>query len=522
MSATARAIHRFWRWRAAPAARRLAAAMEAPETAQRAVLERILRANAATGFGTTHGFDRIRSAEDFQAAVPPRDHADFLTWIDATAAGEPDVLTVGRPVAFLPTSGTRSGSKLIPWTAALAREFHAALDPWVHGFMLREPAAWTGAAYWSLSPPLWPEQQTPGGIPIGFASDAEYLPAILRPLLGKVFAVPSSVAHEREPDAWRMRTLSHLLAADDLTLISVWSPTFLIALLEPLATRWDDLLRNLPAQATTRRKRTLGDLTTPEPAAIWPRLAAISCWTDASARTPAERLAAMFPQARIHPKGLVATEGVVSIPVPAAAGPVLALRSHFYECVDDTGHARPAWRLEDGACYSLLLTTGGGLYRYRLHDRIRVTGFHHRCPVVEFIGREGITSDLCGEKLTEPFARGCIERTLATAGFALLTPATGEPVRYQLWHTDEAAAEPERLARALDEALQQNPHYSHARRIGQLAAPIVTRPACDADRAWSIYQTVLAARGMRPGDIKPSALDPQPGWEEAFGSPTGV
>lgn len=520
MSATACLVHRFWRWRAAPAARRLGAAMDSPEAAQRAVLERILRTNAGTDFGRTHGFGRIRRAEDFQSAVPPREHGDFQPWIDAAAAGTPDVLTAGKPVAFLPTGGTRSGSKLIPWTAALAGEFHAALDPWVYGFMRSEPAAWTGTAYWSLSPPVWPEQRTAGGIRIGFGCDTDYLPAVLRPLIGRVFAVPSAVAFERDPEIWRLNTLAHLLAAGDLTLVSVWSPTFLIALLEPLATRWDDLLRNLPAHASRRRRRELRDLATPTPAAIWPRLAAISCWTDASARAPSRRLAAIFPQARIHAKGLMATEGVVSIPWPGAAAPVLALHSHFFEFVDDGGHAHPAWRLEEGASYAVLLTTGGGLYRYRLHDRIRVAGRHHRCPLVEFLGREGTTSDLCGEKLTEPFARGCLERTLGASGFALLAPATGEPLRYQLWHTAEVADEPEHLSRTLDVALHQNVHYAHARRIGQLAAPVVTRLAIDDDHAWAVYQSVLAARGRRLGDIKPSALDHQSGWEEEFGPAT--
>lgn len=516
MSAVARAIHRFWFWRAAPAARRLAVAMNFTEAAQRAVLQRILQSNAATEFGRDHGFGRIQCAEDYAAMVSPREHADFQAWIDAAAAGSPDVLTAGSPVAFLPTSGTSSGSKLIPWTTALASEFHAALDPWIHGFMKSEPAAWTGRAYWSISPPLWPDEQTPAGIRIGFASDSEYLPAVLRPLLGKILAVPASLARQRDPETWRMSTLAGLLAADDLTLISVWSPTFLIALLEPLTTRWDDLLRSLPASASSRRKRALHSLTTPEPVAIWPRLAAISCWTDASARAPALRLGAMFPQARIHSKGLVATEGVVSIPWPGAAAPVLALHSHFFEFIDDDGKARPAWKLEEGASYSVLLTTGGGLYRYRLHDRIRISGFHQCCPMVEFLGREGGNSDLCGEKLSEPFVRECLERTLGSAGFALLAPSAGVPPGYQLWHTSSGTGTPDSLVQILDAALQQNVHYAHARKLGQLAPPVVTRLEGDGERAWTVYQSVMAARGRRLGDIKPSALDHLAVWDDAF------
>jgi len=235
MNPGALAVHGLWRCCAAPASRRFQCAMRNPERVQRGLLAGILRRNAATEFGRAHGFARLLDAEDFQTAVPPREYAQFQPWIDDAAAGRPDVLTPGRPLAFLPTSGTSSGAKLIPWTSALQREFHAALGPWVHGFMRSDPAAWRGSVYWSLSPPVWPADRTAGGIPIGFESDAAYLPASLRPLLGAAFAVPAAVAAFREAEVWRYATLLYLLGAGDLSMVSVWSPTFLTSLLEPLA-----------------------------------------------------------------------------------------------------------------------------------------------------------------------------------------------------------------------------------------------------------------------------------------------
>jgi hypothetical protein len=38
--------------------------------------------------------------------------------------------------------------------------------------------------------------------------------------------------------AWRFATLFHLLKAADLTFISVWSPTFLVVLMDALPARW--------------------------------------------------------------------------------------------------------------------------------------------------------------------------------------------------------------------------------------------------------------------------------------------
>jgi hypothetical protein len=515
--------------------------MKDPERAQRGLLAGILRRNERTEFGRSHGYGKLKCAEDFQKAVPPRDYEDLKPWIEAATAGKPGVLTPGRPLAFLPTSGTNSGAKLIPWTADLKREFNAALGPWVHGFMRNHPAAWRGPVYWSLSPPVWPEVRTSGGISIGFDSDTSYLPALLQPLLGAALAVPSSVAGFRDSEVWRYATLLHLLGAGDLSMVSVWSPTFLTSLLEPLARWWPDLLADLAngtfhppggsrhgttlIRSSARRAKQLRDLSesgnVPSYDLIWPRLAAISCWTDAAAREPSRRLARLFPQARVVGKGLVATEGVVSIPWPEAGAPALALTSHFFEFGDDAGSIHPSWDLKEGGCYSVLLTTGGGLYRYRLHDRIRVVGFHHRCPLMEFIGREGITCDLCGEKLAEPFVRDCIDRVSRELGqvweFALLAPsARGEGQGYSLFLSNDADGETGVIARFFDSALRGNVHYDHARRIGQLAAMEIVRVPGDGDWAWARFQTALAERGQRLGDIKPTALDSRPGWELVF------
>lgn len=39
------------------------------------------------------------------------------------------------------------------------------------------------------------------------------------------------------------------------------------------------------------------------------------------------------------------------------------------------------------------MPTDGGLYRYRLHDLVRVTGFYNQAPCLEFLGRDSLVSD---------------------------------------------------------------------------------------------------------------------------------
>ena len=82
-----------------------------------------------------------------------------------------------------------------------------------------------------------------------------------------------------------------------------WTPSWPSC--RPSALRWS--WRRLDAG------RTLGE-------ALWPRLVLVSCWADAAASDSAASLRRRLPHARLQPKGLLATEGVVSLPLLAGAG----------------------------------------------------------------------------------------------------------------------------------------------------------------------------------------------------------
>jgi hypothetical protein len=76
--------------------------------------------------------------------------------------------------------------------------------------------------------------------------------------------------------------------------------------------------------------------------------------------------------------------------------------------------------------YRVLVTTGGGLYRYDLGDVVEVVGFLRECPLLKFRGRHGSGSDLVGEKLNERHVRECLRATFeefdVRPDFALVIP----------------------------------------------------------------------------------------------------
>lgn len=88
--------------------------------------------------------------------------------------------------------------------------------------------------------------------------------------------------------------------------------------------------------------------------------------------------------------------------------------------------AARAHELRTGESYTVIVTTGGGLWRYRLGDLVEVDGFIGATRSLRFLGCGASVSDLCGEKLAETFATRAIAAACAscacTPHFALLAP----------------------------------------------------------------------------------------------------
>jgi hypothetical protein len=189
----------------------------------------------------------------------------------------------------------------------------------------------------------------------------------------------------------------------------------------------------------------------------------------------------------------------------------LAITSHFLEFVDDAGRVRRADELEAGSVYEVVLTTGGGLWRYRLGDRVRVRGFVSQAASIQFIGRSGQSSDLRGEKLTEEFVASCIRELAAEARFAMLAPSLeGERAHYVLIIEGEVERS---CGEKLDELLGSNIHYRVARELGQLGMVETLRVGRN---AFATYTEHLVRRGQKLGDIKPVALAKELEWKKVF------
>jgi hypothetical protein len=527
--------------------RRFHAALAKPEETQRDLLEDLLERNAGTAFGKLHGFSTIRTAEEFQDRVPLATWDDYEPWVERIAAGERGVLTKA-PVRILElSSGSAAAAKRIPYTADLQREIRHAVAPWICDVYQRIPPLTRGPGYWSITPPALEEARArPSVVPVGFEEDGEYLGGFWKRLAGATLAVPGAVRLVRDIESFRYVTLLFLLRRPDLVLFSVWHPSFLTLLLGALPGFWEALVRDVergtltppsalsePARAALSKLlsplpdraaeiRRLGSAAAETPGLLWPHVAVISCWGDAHAALHLPEVKRLFPAAEIQLKGLIATEAFVTIPY--AGRHPLAIRSHFFEFLPEGGDGRPrlAHELETGDVASVVVTTGGGLYRYRLQDRVAVDGFVGPTPSLRFLGKEGHVSDLRGEKLHESFVAGALARTFEnlriSPRFALLAPSDApadapEPPGYTLYL--EVPDPPPGVPAALEAELAANPHYRLCVSLGQLAPAKVVLIEKD---GVARYLEQRRRRGQRLGDVKPLALSAETGWSQVLGS----
>jgi hypothetical protein len=499
-----------------PAYWRFRRALCDPGLAQRQRLRELLARNSNTAFGKAHAFDRISNHEEFSRRVPLVDYAGVESWVDRIRRGEKNILTAETVTHLVPTSGSTAARKLIPFTAGLQREFNAAIGPWLVDLSLQHPGIMGGPAYWSVTPALEAKTPEPSAVPIGFDTDAAYLGGIRRKLAEAVMAVPSNVGRKRSMENFRYETLLHLLRCRELRLISVWHPSFLTLLLDALPGLWKSLIDDIAKGSGSRKplRQRAAELRCADPGrpeTFWPKLRVISCWGDAAASIALQDLRRRFPNVAIQAKGLIATESFVTLPF--GQHHLLAINSHFFEFIDPDGRIFTAETLREGSEYEIAVTTAGGLWRYRLGDRVSATGFMDKTPSLKFLGRGVDVSDRFGEKLSESFVNEALDEIFGhqSPRFALVAPdEQNGHCGYTLYvegaaHTD--------WAENLDQILRRNPHYAYCRDLGQLSRLRLFKVA---ENGYERFARRQAIHGSRIGDIKPKTLSGAPDWSTVF------
>lgn len=491
----------------APAWRAFERSAQDPAAAQAQVLRRAAAALAATRYGARWGVKRADRYEDLAAKLPVVSYEDLRPWVERQQRDESRELLPDATRFYERTSGSSGGAKDVPYGDTLWAAFEGTFAVWLHDLLARGPRLETGRTWLSVSPWARTGRVTARGVRVGLDDDGEYVRGWLGTLLRRFWTVPADVRALAAPEDYKRAVSAFLLADEGLEALSLWNPTLALSMLDTMHRRRGELLSDLtrgetlglmlPRQSLRRLSLLKAALEEADWAAVWPKLKLVSAWDMGEAARPAATLRAAFPGAFFQGKGHLATEAPVTVPV-IGAGHVPVLDQVFMEFEAPGGKLRRLHELSAGSEYALIVTPPGGFARYRLGDRVRVTGLWKGTPTLALAGRCDAVSDLCGEKLHEGFVSAALDAIGASAGFRTLLPLRGAPSRYALL-VDRLDARPEALAARLDEALRASPLYAHARDLGQLGMPSVGAAPDAAER-------FARAQGARWGAVKPSAL----------------
>ncbi|MAY14105.1 MAG: GH3 auxin-responsive promoter [Oceanospirillaceae bacterium] len=490
------------------------------KAAQLARFQNIMAVVSGSDSGYQRGLTLATNVEEFRQRVPLSDYEDWQNAINRQRSSSEFILTTETCQRYQPTSGSTAQIKWIPYTPEFLRELDQAINPWMADLYSRYPAIRKGRHYWSLS---W----VPGelrSVANSVNDDLQLLPWWKRLFMNRTMAVPQAVSLAPSSELSLFASLCYLCAARDLTLMSVWSPTFLLSLLEQLGQQRMAVAQVLEQGRWGEQQTSLGHLSAPRnrinaallrnwngrinatiTRKLWPELALISAWDTSSSEPWARQLQQLFSHSDFQGKGLWATEGVVTIPYGQQYP--LALESHFYEFENLANEQILfSWELEAGMQVRPVITTASGLLRYRTKDRLLVDGFINQCPTLRFISRLSGT-DMVGEKMS-PQAVLNIFSTLTTAlplqpVSLLAVPAEGGKQRpaYVLLASggQELQAETEQR---LETLLQGHFHYQLARELGQLDPARVIL----SDNAITTYTQLRLRSGAVAGNIKVEPL----------------
>ncbi|MBL8822416.1 MAG: GH3 auxin-responsive promoter family protein [Planctomycetia bacterium] len=397
---------------------------------QRQLLLSIVHQQQHTEFGRVHGFSSIRSPEQYRRQVCLQTYENLEPYINQVKQGNTQALLHDSFIhMFALTSGTTASRKYIPVTKSYLKDYRRGTTIWGSGLFEKYPKAVMKPILQLVSD--WDEWRTESNVPCGSVSGLTT--HMQKPVVRWYYCMPACTGKIKDTSAKLYLALRMALMRKELGLLVSANPSTLIKMAQMLDLRQEDLLRDLhdgtidqsvnipdavrqqlrPAlkkmpgrarQLEQIRRRYQG--LTPENA--WEPIHTIGCWTGGSVGLYLKQFPQYFGNTPVRDLGLLASEGRMTIPLEeGTSGGVLDIGSHYFEFIPEgeIDSRNPitltAEELEIGKNYYLLPTTSYGLYRYNIFDVVRVVDRCHTTPVVEFLSKGSLFSNMTGEKLSE-------------------------------------------------------------------------------------------------------------------------
>lgn len=370
-----------------------------------------------------------------------------------------------EPVKFYEqTSGSTGNKKSIPYTKSMLRSFENMFLIWVHDLLFHSGINFkSGKFFMSVSPQIGASN----------TDDRKYLSPLVVWLLEPFLASNPNEHKAKTGHEFLHKVATDLIKSRDLEIISVWSPTYLLSLLEFIKTNKESL-----------KVPTLNWIE------LWPELKLISCWTHGQAEKSASLIEEIFPGVKIQAKGLLLTEAPVTLPWSDAKENIPLVNETYLEFYKDQ-KIYQLHELRDNESYIVLTSQWNGFLRYNTQDEVRVNGFYFKTPMLQFLGRTGQYSDMAGEKLSETMLRELFKEI--KSNFLFIPDQSSELPSYTVLCEENFDFE---------QKLKSIYHYNLARELQQLKElKMKIVPSVS-----NLYLKFSQSEGMVLGDIKEKVL----------------
>lgn len=454
-------------------------------------LSEILSANADTLIGKKYSFSSLRGEKNFAHAVAMSEYSAYSQPISRIYAGAEDVLIHERPHCFLYTSGSMGKRKIFPLTLTALSRYSS--------YICDMPFYLTGTrGGTSLHTSVFVPSDERGGKLLssayfGYLKDFGLTEG--RYVGGNEFNF--------SPYIKNVPYVKLRLALAEEDLVSVQSIFHYDTLLTfgYLESNWQTILRDMrdgtvstdlpkglaekliaASRADGERLRTLekildGGFSSPVVPRIWPRLRFVSgIGDDSSWQTAAlKKYTGDIPLGYFTYTSSEVMAGVVTGMDKSEY--LLLPRSAYYEFLPEgSDRTIPLGEIQAGERYELVVTTFSGLYRYKMGDVIKVTGFRGQAPTFRVCGRVGQQLNIAGEKIDAATLSETV-RILQGKGtdvydFTVTVLPCSSPGRYVFFM--EAEGDEAQLASSVDDILcKLSADYAELRSLGMIEKPLV-------------------------------------------------
>lgn len=474
----------------------------------REVLKEILQNNAITTYGKLYHFNDICNFGDYKRMVPLTGYSDYEPYIEEIAAGLENVLTADKVEYLGLSSGTTGTQKRIPATAKSRKIVMLGMMLLQKGALSHAlPTARSGGRGLLLMNMLQ-SGNTPAGIPAGSGTSGGV--QSMKKMLHYFWTSPPEILAIDDQQTAGYLHLLFALQERNLAFLSSPFPSAIVQLFGVLGRQWPELVKDLAdgrisshlaldreQKASLERRLKANPLRAEElkrelsegmrgiAQRVWPRMSHISCVVGGSFNIYLDKLSYYIGSLPVFSSSYGATEALIGIATRMNdVSYVITPRSAFFEfipveeCFDPHPATYELDRLKVGELYEVVITNYSGLYRYRMGDVIKVLGYSHQSPVIEFMYRRGQLLNVAAEKTSEQAVQQALALSINDVGakledYTVTINLEGTAGHYLFYiELDEPEVNPfmaARMRNILEQRLEDaNPRYLAGIRASQI------------------------------------------------------